>query len=71
MSIFNTEKDVAVKLPQNLVMECLDYLNGRLVSAELMEQIKNLKDQDPDLSKTEIIETILDYHERQLRSKGK
>ena len=69
MSIFGT--DSSVDLPKSLVMECMDYLNGKLVSAELMEEIKNLKAQDPELSKSEIIESILDYHERQLRAEKK
>lgn len=66
MSIFNTDKKI--ELPKALVNECMDYLNGKLVSAELMTQIKNLKEQDPQLSKTEIIECILDHHERILRA---
>lgn len=68
MSMSNTEKDIQVKIPQTIVLECMDYLNGKLVSAELMSQIKNLKEQDPTLSKTEIVEYILDYYERNLRS---
>lgn len=69
MSIFNT--DSCVELPKSLVMECMDYLNGKLVSAKLMEEINNLKTQDPELSKSEIIECILDYHERKLRAEVK
>lgn len=67
MSILRTDKKI--ELPESLVSECMDYLNGKLVSDELMDQIKNLKEQDPQLSKTEIIESILDYHERILRAK--
>jgi hypothetical protein len=66
MSISNTDKNI--ELPKSLVTECMDYLNGKLVSNELMAQIKNLKEQDPQLSKTEIIESILDYHERKMRA---
>lgn len=65
MSIFNTDK--TIKMPSSLVKECMDYLNGKLVSAELMDKIKNIKDQDPTISKTEIIEYILDHQERELR----
>lgn len=66
MSIFSP--DINVVLPNSLVKECMDYLNGKLVSAELMEEIKNLKEQDPELSRHEIVESILDYHERILRA---
>jgi hypothetical protein len=66
MSISSTDKNI--ELPKSLVSECMDYLNGKLVSNELMAQIKNLKEQDPQLSKTEIIESILDYHERRMRA---
>lgn len=69
MSIFSTE--TYIELPKSLVKECMDYLNGKLVSAELMEEIKNLKEQDPGLSRHEIVESILDYHERTLRLKKK
>lgn len=65
MNIFNADKPI--KLPSSLVRECIDYLNGKLVSAELMAQIKNIKDQDPTISKTEIVEYILDHQERELR----
>jgi hypothetical protein len=71
ISIFNSEKEHFVKLPSSLVTECMNYLNGKLVSAELMSEIKNLKDQDPTLSKTEIVEYILDHQERILRSLNK
>lgn len=46
----------------------MNYLNGKLVSEEVMIQIKNLKEQDPTLSKTEIVEYILDHQERILRA---
>lgn len=69
MSILKT--DSSIELPKSLVMECMDYLNGKFVSVELMEEIKNLKEQDPGLSKHEIIECILDYHERLLRGEKK
>lgn len=68
MGIFSPNKNLQIKLPDPLVMECMDYLNGKLVSSELMSEIKNLKEQDPALSKLEIIENILDYHERILRN---
>lgn len=68
MGIFSSNKNYQIKLPDTLVMECMDYLNGKLVSSELMSEIKNLKEQDPTLSKMEIIENILDYHERILRN---
>lgn len=67
MSISSSDRNI--ELPKSLITECMDYLNGKLVSAELMTQIKNLKEQDPQLSKTEIIESILDYHERTLRAR--
>ena len=69
MSIFSPIKLHSIKIPDTLIKECLDYLNGKLVSHELMLEIKNLKNQDPSLSKFEIIELILDYHERILRNK--
>lgn len=69
MSAFN--HDTNIKLPSSLVKECMDYLNGKLVSAELMAQIKNIKDQDPTISKTEIVEYILDHQERLLRRSHK
>lgn len=68
ISIFNSEQEHFVKLPSSLVAECMNYLNGRLVSAEVMSEIKNLKDQDPTLSKTEIVEYILDHQERILKA---
>ncbi len=71
ISIFNPEKEHFVKLPSNLVTECMNYLNGKLVSAEVMSEIKNLKDQDPTLSKTEIVEYILDHQERILKALNK
>lgn len=42
----------------------MNYLSGKLISAELMSEIKKLKIQDPNLSKTEIVEYILDQQER-------
>jgi len=68
ISIFNSEKEQFVKLPSSLVTECMNYLNGKLVSTEVMSEIKNLKDQDPTLSKTEIVEYILDHQERILKA---
>lgn len=71
ISIFNHEKEQFIKLPNSLVIECMNYLNGKLVSEEVMIQIKNLKDQDPTLSKTEIVEYILDHQERILKALNK
>ena len=68
MGLFHT--DTSVELPKSLIKECMDYLNGKLVSAELALEIKNLKEQDPNLSRHEIVECILDYHERLLRAEN-
>lgn len=64
ISIFNSKKKDFEKLPSSLVAECMNYLNGKLVSLEVMNEINKLKIQDPKLSKTEIVEYILDHQER-------
>lgn len=69
MSFFHS--DNSVELSKSLITECMNYLNGKIVSAELMEEIKNLKEQDPNLSRYEIVECILDYHERLIQTEKK
>ena len=71
IGIFSSKKDKDIQIPSSLVEECMNYLNGKLISMELMIEIKKLKVQDPSLSKTEIVEYILDHQERILRSINK
>ena len=46
----------------------MDFSEINQAFAQVESEIKNLKEQDPTLSKFEIIENILDYHERILRN---
>ena len=68
ISLFNLKKDHLEEIPKDIVSECMNYLNGKFVSAEVMSLINTLKLKDPKLSKTEIVEHILDHQERIMRS---
>lgn len=50
-----------------LVADCKYYISSKMITEELSEHVKALKDQDDSLTTTEIIVILLDYTEREFR----
>lgn len=69
-SFFSSKKAKQQALEQispEIVKGCMDYLNGKECSSEIQERIEHYLKDDPNLSKKEAVEMLMDFEERKLK----